>query len=150
MTLRSLLRFAIQVIRLTLLPFPAAFFISMLALQVTDQILHPDRTHFESGEPGEEIGGFILYAFAAMLQIIVGVPSLLALDSANGGIRRYLATVVTIAVILSLLVAGMFHSPQLGETFGWMSTRVLIFLGVPLVYCYLLALYLRMRRDQIA
>ena len=149
MSQRHLLRFAIEIIRLVLLPFPLSLFLSMSALQISDHLLRPDRSNIVPGEAGEYIGGVLLIVSAVALQVVVGMPSLLALDYARSGARGYLATATTSALILSLLLATMLQAPQFGETLRWMFSRILLFLGIPLVLSYLLAFYLRRRREPV-
>jgi hypothetical protein len=148
MTPRSISQFAIQGTRLFLLPFPVSYYLSMLSLEVTDHILRPDRSNITSGDAGENVGGLILVILVAILQITVGVPSLLVLDSVRGGARPYFATAMTASLILSLLSAVMLRAPQLGETFEWMFFWAFCFLGPPIIISYLLAYYLRRHCNQ--
>ena len=150
MSHRTLLRSAIQSLRVILLPFPVAVFLAMAALEIADHLLRPDRSNITSGDPGETIGGYLLIGLTVFLQLAAGMPSLLMLDSKGSGLRGYLTVATAIALSLSLLFAEMLHAPQVGETLGWMFFRVLLFLGVPLVLSYLLALYLRRVRDRIS
>lgn len=147
MTQQTVLRFAIQAVRLVFLPFPLSFFLSLSALEFADYLQNPERSQVAAAEPGEVIGEIIMIIHTAFLQVVVGVPSLLVLDRASRGLRRYLATGTVIALILSFLLAVLLQAPQFGETFGWMFPRVLLFLAPPLLISYLLAFYLRKIRE---
>ncbi len=139
----SVWRSVVQIVRLMLLPFPAAVILSFYSLVVADHVLRPDRSGLEHGGPGEFAGGIAVLFLTVILQALWGAPSLLALDSWRTGLRGYLAAGVASSVGLSLAVATLIRAPQFGETLAWMFSRVLLFFGIPLLLSYVAALFLR-------
>jgi hypothetical protein len=88
-------------------------------------------------------------ACSGVPQVVVGLPSLLALDRFRSGVRGYLATGGGIALVLSYLIGPMF-AEDFGESRGRTVCWSLPFLGPPIVMSYLLAFVLRKRPDRVA
>ena len=141
----TLIKFA----RFALVPFPAAIAACFSALTAVDYYFRPDRSHIER-PPLEGCATVLLVIFAGFLQLTWGILSILALDRRGAGLRGYLAAGVASSSVLSLVFAVFLHAPRLGETLGWMYSYVLLFFGVPLSLCYLVALWLRRFTQQKA
>lgn len=148
MPLLKTLRHRLQGVRLMLLPFPLAIFLIMSAMHITELLLRPDHSNIESDDADIVIGRFVGFLLVAFLQLLVGIPSLLVLDTTRSGVRGYLVTAAVIALLLSLSWAAFLQAQTSSETLGWLFPRVLFFIGPPLVLSYLLAFSLRRAQDQ--
>jgi hypothetical protein len=140
MKAQRLIRWTIQCLRLAALPFPSSFALGAIALNV---LFHGRRIGDTNAEPGEEIGRVLLILFAGALQVVLGLPSLLALDVRRSGVRGYFLVGVFSGLALSFLLAFALHAPQFGETAASLSLYVFLFLGIPIICSYLLAFFIR-------
>ena len=136
-----------QLVRLLVLPFPVAVLLGSTALVITDHIMRPDRTGIDDSiDAGSFVGFIVISTIVVLLQVLLGVPSLLFLDARKSRKGGYLVTAILIAIVLAFAISKVLLAPQFGETMGWMYPRVFAFLGVPLVFCYWLALRVRTTR----
>ncbi len=136
-----------QLVRLLVLPFPVAVLLGSTALVITDHIMRPDRTGIDDSiDAGSFVGFIVISTIVVLLQVLLGVPSLLILDARKSRKGGYLVTAILIAIVLAFAISKVLLAPQFGETMGWMYPRVFAFLGVPLVFCYWLALRVRTTR----
>jgi hypothetical protein len=139
---KTLIRFAIQGLRLLICPFPISVFMAMTIIGIMDYIRWPERAN-AIPEPGEEMGEVILIILTVFMQFFVGMPSLLALDYMKRGFRTYLLAGTVIAVFISFVLAINLYAPEFGESLVDMFFYVFAFFGVPLIFSYLLAFFLK-------
>jgi hypothetical protein len=133
------IRNAARAARLLFVPFPLAMAISWVLVETADHLLRPDRSNIVSGEPGEYLGGALLIMFCFVLQLVLGGPLLLILDSLRARTRTIIFTGVALAIGCSSFFALVFQAPQFGETFLFLFPLVFGFFGLPLIGSYALA-----------
>ncbi len=132
-------RIAGKAARLLFIPFPIATVACFVLVSVLDYMLRPDRSDIVSGEPGEMLGGILIFVAVGGLQAVIGIPSLLILDSKHAKINAFLAIGTVLALGFSSFLALMLRAPQFGETFLWMFSWIFCLFGLPLIGCYCLA-----------
>jgi hypothetical protein len=131
-------------LRFILLPFPLTLLLSAALLSGVDHLAHPDRSHIVHDGPGEAIGGLAIFIAMIGTQILMGIPSLIVLDSIQGRWKAYAITGSTMAVLLSFMMGAVLHAPQFGETLAWMFSMVFLFFGIPLIVSYLAAFAIKL------
>ncbi len=118
--------------RLALLPFIVPFVVAIGEYVLVEP---HDNPRVNSGTI---LLGFLLF----MAQVVVGIPSLLALDSMKKGLWGYVATGATFTIVFSLTLGLAMRKDPANPTGGFVFS-VLLCLGVPLIAGYALAFCLR-------
>ncbi|MCW1916538.1 hypothetical protein OJ996_23325 [Luteolibacter sp. GHJ8] len=122
----------------------------MLLLEASDQILRPDPSNISSGDPGETLGGYLVAALIVLLQGFIGFPALLFLDHGRLGLRSFLGVAVVMSLLISAWIGSALRAPHLGESFGFMFSMALAFLGPPLLLSFWMAYALRPKRTAVS
>ncbi|RYD45934.1 MAG: hypothetical protein EOP85_08410 [Verrucomicrobiaceae bacterium] len=133
-----------QSVRFLFFPFPFAIQVCFWMLSCVDTYNGVGHNPAMRAEPGEMIGGVLVTAMTVIFQLAVGIPSLRVLDRREGNSWTFLKAGAGIALLFSLMLAFVLHSPEAGESYGWMLLMVLIFFGLPLLAGYWIAGRLRL------
>jgi len=134
--------FIVQSVRLLLLPFPLTVFVCASEMAIL-------KVYGPWNWDQYVVGVISGMACSEAPQVVVGLPSLLALDRFRSGARGYLATGGGIALVVSFLLGWIF-AEDFGESRGRMVCWSLLFVGPPIVMSYLLAFVLRKRMEESA